>query len=452
MNLLYMLHTYFIRGNARSSKAKINIIGSLVVKISNIAIGMVFVPLLINYLDPTRYGIWITLSSVIAWFGFFNIGLGNGLRNKLTETLARGDSSLGKCYVSTTYAVIAILMITLISIYIIISRFLTWSTLLNSGSLISESELSSVALIVFVCFCMRLTLEVINSILFADQRSAFASLFDLVSKILLLIAILLLKFFSIRSMQIFGLLSSGIPVLVFMGVTVWLFRSKYRAISPSLSSVDFALTSSLFNLGIKFFFIQISALLIYQTNNIIITQLFGPEQVTPYNISYKYFSVLTMGFSIVLAPFWSAFTDAWALKDLSWISRILCKLKILWVALVLVGIIMLSLTKYMYVMWIGSAVDIPMYMSTLVFAWAILNTWNGIYSHLLNGLGKIKLQMILALCGAIINVPLAIFMGKGIGIGGILLANTIVSIPAAIIYPIQARKLLDMKATGIWNR
>ena len=55
------------------------------------AIGLVLVPLTINYLNPTKYGIWITLSSVIGWFSFFDIGLGNGLRNRFAEAIANND-------------------------------------------------------------------------------------------------------------------------------------------------------------------------------------------------------------------------------------------------------------------------------------------------------------------------------------------------------------------------
>lgn len=46
--------------------------------------------------------------------------------------------------------------------------------------------------------------------------------------------------------------------------------------------------------------------------------MFGPDQVTIYNLSYKYFSVLIMAFSIVISPLWSAITEAYVRKDFKW--------------------------------------------------------------------------------------------------------------------------------------
>lgn len=100
------------------------------------------------------------------------------------------------------------------------------------------------------------------------------------------------------------------PILVFFVSSLWFFNGKYKVYRPTLKLVDFNKAKDIFTLGLKFFVIQIAAILLYQTNNIIISQLLGPAEVTPYNIAFKYFSILSMIFMIILSPFWSAFTDA----------------------------------------------------------------------------------------------------------------------------------------------
>lgn len=57
----------------------------------------------------------------------------------------------------------------------------------------------------------------------------------------------------------------------------------------------------------------------------------------------------------------------------------------------------------------------------------------------------------MGLGAAILNVPLAIYMGMKIGILGVLLANIVVSIAGVIIYPIQYKKIINNNAKGIWN-
>jgi O-antigen/teichoic acid export membrane protein len=85
-------------------------------------------------------------------------------------------------------------------------------------------------------------------------------------------------------------------------------------------------------------------------------------------------------------------------------------------------------------------------------SWVLINAWNGIFSHFLNGIGKLKIQLYLGITSAIINIPLAIFLGKLIGISGVLLANVMLGFIGACIYPIQYRKIVTNKASNIWNK
>src|SRR5665647_3802680 len=105
-----ILTDFFTKGQDRSIKIKKNILASFVIKGLSIAISLVLVPLTINYVNPTQYGIWLTLSSIVAWFSFFDIGFGNGLRNKFAESKATGNTEKAKIYVSTTYAILCIII------------------------------------------------------------------------------------------------------------------------------------------------------------------------------------------------------------------------------------------------------------------------------------------------------------------------------------------------------
>jgi len=111
-------------GHERSLKAKKNILASFGLKGISIVISFLLVPLTLNYIDVTRYGIWLTLSSIISWFGFFDIGLGSGLRNKFAEAIAKDQKELARTYVSTTYAVLLIIVGIVFLLFLIINPFL----------------------------------------------------------------------------------------------------------------------------------------------------------------------------------------------------------------------------------------------------------------------------------------------------------------------------------------
>jgi O-antigen/teichoic acid export membrane protein len=241
-------------------------------------------------------------------------------------------------------------------------------------------------------------------------------------------------------------------VIVMMFSSLWFFNRDYKKYAPSIHYIDFTLVKDIFDLGVKFFLIQIAVIIIFQTSNIIITQLCGPQDVTVYNIAYKYFGVMTMGFSIILAPFWSAYTEAQALNDFGWMNNALKKLKTAWIALACGAIILLLFSPFTYKLWIGSRVEIPLSVSTVVFVYVIIFNWCAIFSQILAGLGKIKLTLYLAIAGCLVNIPLSIFLGKKWGIVGVVLSSVILSINAGIWSPIQVKMILNKKAKGIWNQ
>jgi len=452
MQIPNLIGSFFTKGHERTIRAKKNILASFFIKGANIAVGLALVPITIDYLNPTKYGIWITLSSIIGWFGFFDIGLGHGLRNRFAEALAIGNHELARVYVSTTYAILSLIISGVLLLFFVVNPFLNWNRILNADQdVVLQKELSVLALTIFTFFCLRFVFKLITTILTADQRPAKASFFDLLGKIIALILIYVLTKTTEGSLLYLGIVLSSTPVLVLLFSSIWFYIGKYRPYRPSFKLIDFSKARDLVNLGLKFFLIQIAAVLLYQTNNIIITQLFGPEQVTPYNVSYKYFMVLMMGFSIIITPFWSAFTEAWVKKEMDWIRNIMQKLLTFWLILFLCGIIMLICSKWVYVIWVGEKISISFTMSALVGAWVLINAWNGIFAQFLNGVGKIKIQMYLGFSIAVFNIPLAILLGKKLGIEGVLLANLIVLSISVWIYPMQYYKIINNKAIGIWN-
>lgn len=100
---------FFTKGHEQSIEIKKNVFFSFILKGLSLILGLLYLPLILSYISKESYGVWLTLSSVIGWLAFFDIGLGNGLRNKFTESVAKKKIILAKTYVSTTYAVLTII-------------------------------------------------------------------------------------------------------------------------------------------------------------------------------------------------------------------------------------------------------------------------------------------------------------------------------------------------------
>jgi O-antigen/teichoic acid export membrane protein len=159
-----------------------------------------------------------------------------------------------------------------------------------------------------------------------------------------------------------------------------------------------------------------------------------------------------MSFSIILTPIWSAFTDAWVKKDLSWIKKTILNLQKFWYITCLLGLIMIIFSKHVFRFWIGNAIEIPFHISIYVCLWVLLNAYNSIYSHFFNGISRIGLQMRIAIISSLINIPLALYLGKNFGLSGILISNLLIALICTVFYPIHYRKIISETAKGIWSK
>lgn len=313
-------------------------------------------------------------------------------------------------------------------------------------------ELSLLALLVFVFFCLQFVLQLITTIITANQQPAKASFFNFLGSLFSLTVIFILTKTTSGNLVYLALSLGFTPVLVLIASSLWFYTHDYKEYAPSLKFVKFSYARNLMSLGMKFFIIQIATVVLYETSNIIIAQLYGPEQVTPYNVTYKYFGIIPMVMGIIMAPFWSAFTEAWVKKDIEWIKSTMRRLQYLWIGLTLLTLTMLVLSGFVYKLWVGKSIAIPLSISVAMASYVIINAWNGIYSQFVNGVGKIKLQLYIALVGTLINIPLALFLGRTLGIYGVVLSTTIISIMGAIASPIQYKKIINNSAHGIWAK
>ena len=294
---------YFTKGNERSVAVKKNIAVSLVLKCISILVSLQVVPLTIGYVNPTKYGIWLTLSSIIAWLSYFDLGFAHGFRNRFAEAKAKGDMKLAKEYVSTTYAVLFLLFSVILLITLVVNNYLDWSRILNIDP-VYEDELSLVFGLLACFFCLNIVASVFTTMLTADQKPALASLISTSGQVLAFACVYVLTKTTKGSLSALAVSFSAIPCLFLLIVSIIVYQTKkYKIVAPSLRDVRFSLVRSVVGLGGQFFVVMFSMLFIFQLTNIILSRVQGPEAVTQYNIAYKYFNVLNMAANIILTPF-----------------------------------------------------------------------------------------------------------------------------------------------------
>jgi O-antigen/teichoic acid export membrane protein len=443
------------KGHQRSVKAKKNILASIIIKGLSIAISLVLVPLTINYINPSRYGIWLTLSSIVAWLSFFDIGLTQGLRNKFAEAKAKNDDTIAQVYVSTTFTVLGIIFFSIWLLFLIFNPFINWSSILNVSDSM-RTEVSALAVIVFTYFCISFVIKIVTTILIADQQPAKSSLIDLLGQIFSLIFILVLVKTTEGSLIKLGIALCLSPLLVLVGANLFLFKGIYKKYRPEFSKVKFGYAKGLFNLGLVFFLIQFAGIAQYQTANIIIARNFGTDDVTSYNIVYKYFGVLNMVFSIFIMPFWSASTEAYKKNDIQWIKNGIRNYQRLNILLILVGLVMLIFSNTVYRFWLGEGkVNIPFSLSLWGFLFFNLTMFGGKYVNFLNGISALRIQFLSSIFSPFLYFAFAVLLIRHykMGVYSLFIASVIANYNAYLLAPIQYYQIIIKKSKSeIWYK
>ena len=427
----------------RTKAVKLHISLTFVYKALAIGLSYLLVPLTINYLNIEQYGIWMTLLSIMSWVAFFDIGLGNGLRNKLAEALAVNNVKLAKTYVSTAYVAISFIALVFFAILLFILPFTNWTKIFNTTS-VTNSELLRVVFAIGFFFLLNFVLSLCNQMFYAYQEASLATMRSVLLNLFALIAIYILIHYTSGSLLYLSVFY-GLSMVLSNLLLMFYFFKKHNAVIPSTRYIEPSKIREIASLGVRFFIIQMAVLVIFATDNMIITQVLGPAEVTPYNIVFKLFSIITIGHGIIVAPLWSAYTDAYAKGDIKWIRDTLKKLNLLMIPIIIGVLILIVFARDIINIWVGPDIKFSYLLVLFMGAYTIIAVWNNIYAYFVNGIGRIRPQMYSAILGGLINIPLSIYFAKylSMGISGVIL-GTIVSLSLfAVIGPIQSYYILS---------
>lgn len=439
-------------GSGRSVRAKKNIVSMFALRGVSIICSFLIVPLTINYVSSYEYGIWLTISSLVAWISFFDVGIGNGLRNKFIEAVENNEPVRARRLVSTAYAIISIIVVSVWAVAMTVSCFIDWNSILNVSD-VSGRELLYTVLIALTNFCVLFILSLNRTLLNALQKPALASAFDTATQALLCIVLLLITHFTQGNIVYLAMAMGGTSIFVLITSNIWTFSTVLRDYRPSHKYVKFSYAGDIMSLGIMFFFLSVLSIAFYQTNNLIISHYLGPEEVTVYNIAYRYINVLPMVFTIILTPFWSAFTEARVNNDYTWMKSARKRLMQTLMLLGLAGLAMVIISPMVYKVWIKDMVTVPLMVTLLAYLFQMFNMWGSLWTQLLSGLGKLRLQVICSTVCCVSYVPLGCYFCDRYGLYGLMTVSVVLQMLCTSWFGvIQTRKLLNKTATGIWNR
>lgn len=420
-----------------------NVSLSFVFKILNMGVVYFTIPFLLQYLGQTNYGIWVTIFSIVNILFFVDAGIANGLKTKLTEALSLKNYKLAKEYISTAYGSIFFISFIFLLIGAFILKNVNLSNLLNTGTSITNEKLVSIFFIALIFIVSNFILSLYKTLFYSIQKSAVVEF----SMFLYQILVLGLIYYAVNNLQtsiLYVAYFYGFSNVIISLIFNFVFFYTRQQILPSIKFFKKNKIKELMGLSLGFFIIQLCMIIIFTTDNLIISNLLGPNEVTGYDIVLKLFQVISILSIVMLEPFWALFTDAFQKKDIFWIKKTLLKLNKIFLLVITGTLLLVFLTEEIVSLWIGENFTIKNKLKYFMGVFVLVRVYPVMYMFFLNAIGKINLQVFLYLFGAIINIPLSILFIKyfNLGVSGVILGTICSIFSMIILLPYQTIKIL----------
>ena len=392
--------------SSRSSLLQKNIFASFVIKGWSALIVLLLVPATLHCLGEYKNGIWLTISSLLLWIDNMDIGLGNGLRNKIAEYMAHDEFERTRSLISSTFAMLTCIIIPVLLILLLLIA-LTDPYWIFNASPSKVDHLDQVLMATVTLVCTSFIFKLIGNFYMGMQLPAVSNLLIALGQTLALIGTYIVLWSGSHSLMLIALVNTVSPLIIYLLAFPYTFLYKYPHLCPSLKLIKLKEAKAVIHMGVQFFIMQISSVVLFMTSNILISNLFSPTMVTPYQITYRYFSILLVIFTVICMPFWNATTDAYQKNDIAWIRNATKKLRLMTVGILICLIVMIALSDIVYAIWIDQQTVIDLKMSIMMAAYIFILIYSMRYSYFINGIGKLRLQLIFTTAAAVLFIPLA---------------------------------------------
>jgi O-antigen/teichoic acid export membrane protein len=412
--------------DTRNSQAALTGVITLAVRFISIGSGLLSISITARYLGKEQFGVWLLLSTFMNWVSLADLGLTNSLTNILATALAKDDRQTAKQSVASAFFPMVGLGILLLAIALISSLFITWEGVFNLHLSPSAASDTRMAIVVAMClFAISIPLSIPRCVYNAYQQGYTYQLWVGLGNILSLISLSIAQYYHANLAWLLGTFF-GMKIVGDLFAGGYLFCVRQPWLLPKLANCNLALFRDLTKVGFQFWIAQICSILIFQTDLIIIAQLFGAVEVGTYGVFLRLFSIIDVVSSSFLLPLWPAYSDAKAKGDYQWIQKKL-QSSMVTVSIWSIGAggILTICSPILIRALVGKDLDFPPNLPVYMLLTYVLMSLGNTTAMLVNGLGELRLQSFVAPISAIANLVLSIVLGKAIGIQGVTLATAI---------------------------
>lgn len=406
------------RSKERYRRIALTSITAIFAKGIGILTALVSVPLTIHYLGTERYGLWMTISSVIAILGFADLGIGNGLLNAVSEADGKDNRDAARRAVSSAFFILTAVSVFLLALLFSLYSFIPWQRVFNVTSDVAVRESGPAAALLITVFMINMPLGIVQRVQMGYQEGFRNHLWAIAGVLFGFIGLLGVVYFK-AGLPWLVLAVSGGPTLVmlinwireFVWLKPWLF--------PHLQAFNWETGRKIISTGVLFLILQIFAIIGNSSDNIVIAQVLGASAVASFAVTQKIFSIVLI-VQVFSIPMWPAFGEALARSDYSWARRTLTRALIAGLLISFIfGAPLLLFGKRIIAFWAGTDMVPSSFLLWGFFIWVFVASYGGILASFNNHGHLLKKQIIFHGTASVIVFSLKVVLARK-GIEGVI--------------------------------
>ena len=401
-----------------SQKYTVNLFSTYLQQIISIMIPLVLTPLMVKHLGQDVYGLWVLVGSLIGYFNLSNFGFGTTLLKELSH---QEDPITVSRYISTVFGFFGILALILFPIALTVAYFYpVWF------DITCNKDTFSLFMIVFFIFVINLLFNTFGTVLFAKGYLVYKNFISIVGYLVIGFGVgfVLSKGIGILGVAIVYFLSS----IVVAGLS-YMYAKKQIRFKVSKQLWDKRILVNMTSDSLYYFLISLSVVIVFNTDNIVISSYLTLEAVALYAIGFKLVNISqNVLFKIVdiLVP---DISKLYAKKEYKDVLKLHNKMQFYTLLLASIGygllyFIGLDIIK----LWVGEANVLPKDVFSVMLAFAFVHSWIHTSGMFLNAIGKHKNNAYYALGEAGLNIILSLVLIKYYGLFGVALGTVLSSL------------------------
>ena len=404
-----------MRGKGRDRRAALTGLTAIFARVIQVGTSLVTIPLTVHYLGNERFGLWMTISSVLAMATFADFGIGNGVVNSVATAHGRNDLGGIRRAISSGFAVLGGIGLVLVGLFASTFAWVRWADVFRVTSEQARAEAGPALMVFAVCFALNIPFDLVQRAQLGLQEGFRTNMWQACGSLVGLAGVVT----AVRmhtGLPVLVAAFAGAPVVATMLNSLQFFVFSRPDLRPRFRFVSREALRSIAKIGTLFFVLQFVTAISFSADNFIIARTLGAESVAPYSIPQKMFSLISMMVAMLITPLWPAYGEAISRGDTDWVRRTLGRSLVAVSGVAMVTSVSILVTAHRLISWWISPSMSPPFILLLGFAaWTVVECCGSTIAMFLNGAGIMRFQIVVASLFGICCLGVKIYLAHRFG-------------------------------------